>query len=179
MLLALLHVWLNAFSGADARHCHGPLLTNAFARWRPRLLLAGVKDQMRLHFLCHFWMILRLLFQEGLENWILWHFQWGNSPISLFSPVLWNTWITYKCMRATLYLSYVSGGSCVFFRFHNTVSNWDQTVSQREATMGILFSASHTILKQKSEISYLSLYSNWLQSHCFSAMVSTSRDRAV
>lgn len=40
-------------------------------------------------------MILRLLFQVGgLENWILWHFQWGNSPVSLFSPVLWNIWIT-------------------------------------------------------------------------------------
>lgn len=71
-MLALLHVWLNAFCVAGARHCRGPLLTNAFARWRPRLLLVGVKDQMRLQSVCHFKMILRLLFQGGgLENWIL------------------------------------------------------------------------------------------------------------
>lgn len=82
-------------------------------------------------------------------------------------------------MRATLYQSYVSGGSCIFFRFHNTVSYLAQTHSQREATVGMLFSASHTVLEHKSETSYLSLYSNWLQCHCFSAMVSTSRDRAV
>lgn len=39
-------------------------------------------------------MILRLLFQGGgLENWILWHFQWVNSLISFFSffSLLWNT----------------------------------------------------------------------------------------
>lgn len=53
-MLALLRVWLNAFCVAGARHCRGPLLTNAFARWRPRLLLVGVKDQMRLQSVCHF-----------------------------------------------------------------------------------------------------------------------------
>ena len=47
-MLALLHVWLNALCVAGARHRRSPLLTNASARWRPRLLSDGVKDQMRL-----------------------------------------------------------------------------------------------------------------------------------
>ena len=50
-------------------------------------------------------------------------------------------------VRAAPYPSCVSTELCAPFRFHTTVSDLDQTVSQREATIGMPFSASHSVLR--------------------------------